>query len=168
VWAAAANRLWHVHCAHQDIPLDPELFVASQPLTDPFVDPWSSLTNAAAGRRYLRRVRVVIRLLQAELKSEIRRAEARIQSGNGLSKLVRAADTRISPLALYIAAHRAGCPDLAQQLRLRAIEQHNCCPLYRSASLLFIPPELYPVGDFERRREFKEIQEVSRKITSLN
>ena len=43
IWSAAATILWQVHCENPEIPLDPELFVASQPIAASFGDPWASL-----------------------------------------------------------------------------------------------------------------------------
>ena len=40
VWSSAALVLWQVHHEAPGIPLDPELFVASQPHCDGIVDPW--------------------------------------------------------------------------------------------------------------------------------
>lgn len=139
--------LWEVACEDPEIPMDPELFVASQPLDALFADPWNCLALEAAGQRYRRRVRGIIRQLRLELKREIRRAEELLSHGKGLAAVLRARDKRLSPLGLYITAQRAGRPDLAEQVRPGALEQHKCCPLYRVASLGLIPTEMYPADD---------------------
>jgi hypothetical protein len=168
VWSAAAMLLWQVHREDCEIPLDPELFVASQPLTDTFVDPWSTLAHPEAGRRYQQRVRRIIRRLRAELRREIRRAEEQVSEGRGLTTILRAHDSRLSPLGLYITAHRVGRPDLADRLRVEAVEQHNCCPLYRSASLAFLPADLYPVANADEKLELKGNKETPCKMALLN
>jgi hypothetical protein len=168
VWTAAATILWEVQCENPTIPLDPELFVASQPMTAPFADPWTNLAQPEAGQRYRQSVRRIIRQLRAELKREVRRAENLLREGRGLSTILRTRDARLSPLGLYITAHRAARPDLAERLRPSAIEQHNCCPLYRSASLAFLPAELYPVETLDSSVEVQGNYQILREIGSLN
>lgn len=143
IWSAAATILWQVHCENPEIPLDPELFVASQPIAASFGDPWASLAQAEAGQRYRHNVRRIIRRLRSELSREVRRAEDKLRQGHRLGALIRRHDLRISPLGLYITALRAGRADFAQRLRFAAIQQHNYCPLYRPASLALIPAALY-------------------------
>src|SRR3954454_19080249 len=113
VWSSAALVLWQVHCEDPDIPLDPELFVASQPYSDAVVDPWRTLAVTEAGSRYRRRVRKIVRLLRAELKREIHKVEREVRDGVGLSSVLLANSPRFSPLGLYICALRFGRPDLA-------------------------------------------------------
>lgn len=168
VWSAAATILWEVQFEDPTIPLDPELFVASQPLTSSFADPWSSLAQPEAGHRYRRSVRRIIRRLRTELKREIRRAEDLLRQGRALSTIIGSQDARLSPLGLYIAAHRADRPDLAGRVRPGAIEQHNCCPLYRSACLAFLPAELYPMEATNRNVEAKGNYKLPREIGSCN
>jgi hypothetical protein len=168
VWSAAATILWQAQSENPEIPLDPELFVASQPTTAPYADPWTSLAQPEAGHRYRQNIRRIIRRLRAELKREIQRAEDLVHEGRGLVTVLRKRDSRLSPLGRYITAQRAGRPDLAERLRPGAVEQHNCCPLYRSASLAFLPAELYPVGDSDSNVEFRGTYEIPRKIASLN
>jgi hypothetical protein len=161
--------LWQVTCENPEIPIDPELFVASQPLEGSFADPWSCLAREEAGRRYKLRVRRIIRQLRLELWREIRRAEALVSHGKKLSLLLGGRDSRLSPLGLYITAHRAGRPDLAEKMRPGAIEQHRCCPLYRAASLSLLPAELYPFDDAGAPRVHSDGQLTAhRKIASLN
>jgi len=168
VWSAAATILWEAHSEDPTIPLDPELFVASQPLTGTFADPWSSLAQPEAGHRYRQNVRRIIRRLRTELKREIRLTEDLLRQGRTLSMIIGSRNARLSPLGLYIAARRAACPDLAGRLRRGAIEQHNCCPLYRSACLAFLPAELYPMEASNRSVEAKGTYELPRAIGSYN
>ena len=168
IWSAAATILWEVQFEDPTIPLDPELFVASQPLTSSFADPWSSLAQPEAGHRYRQSVRRIIRRLRTELKREIRRTEDLLRQGRALSMIIASRDARLSPLGLYIAAHRAARPDLAGRVRPGAIEQHNCCPLYRSACMAFLPAELYPMEASNRSVEAKGNYKLPREIGSCN
>lgn len=169
VWSAAATILWQAHQEDPDLPLDPELYVASQPLSVPFVEPWLSLAHPEAGRRYRRRVHRIVRQLQSELKREIRRAEEMVRGGQGLATVVRCRDQRLSPLGLFITAHRAGRPDLACRLRAGVIAQHQSCPLYRLASRSLLTAGLYPVNDSTRSNPVvEEVLGHSREIVLLN
>jgi hypothetical protein len=168
LWSAAATRLWQVHCEDRRIPLDPELFIASQPLTDSFVDPWLLLAHRDAGRRYRKQVRSIIRLLRAELRREISRAETQVREGKQLSAVLRAPDPHLSPLGRFIMAHRAGRLELAERFRSGAIEQHHCCPLYRAACRNFLAPEFYPIDDGIVESEVKEALKAPRRIALLN
>jgi hypothetical protein len=168
LWSAAATRLWQAHREDRRIPLDPELFVASQPLTESFVDPWLVLAHRDAGRRYKKQVRSIIRQLRAELRREISRAENQVREGKQLSTVLRASDPHLSPLGRFITAHRALRPDLAERFRSGAIEQHQCCPLYRAASRDFLAAEIYPVGDAVVGSEVKEVLKAPRKLALLN
>ena len=167
IWSAAATILWEVQAGDPTIPLDPELFVASQPLTASFTDPWSTLAQPQAGRRYRRNVRRIIRRLRNELKREVRLTEDLLRQGRALTKIIGSRDPRVSPLGLYIVAQRTARPDLAARLRRGAIEQHQCCPLYRSACLAFLPPELYPM-EGSNLGEAEETYELPREIVSCN
>ncbi len=168
IWSVAAAILWDVHLADSTIPLDPELFVASQPLTASFADPWTSLAQPGAGHRYKQSVRRIIRRLRAELKRELRLTENLLRQGRALSKIVGSQDARLSPLGLYIAVHQAARPDLAGRLRAGAIVQHNCCPLYRSACTALLPAELYPMEAASRSVEAKGSYGLPEKIGSCN
>ncbi len=168
IWSAAATILWEVHFQDPTIPLDPELFVASQPLTASFADPWTCLAQPEAGHRYRQSVRRIIRRLRTELKREIRLTEDLLRQGRVLSMIIGSGDARLSPLGLCIAAHQAARPDLAGRLRAGAIAQHNCCPLYRSACLAFLPAELYPMEAPCRSVEAKGTYELRREIGSYN
>ena len=110
VWSAAATILWEAHSEDPTIPLDPELFVASQPLTGTFADPWSSLAQTEAGHRYKQNVRRIIRRLRTELKREIRLTEDLLRQGRTLSMIIGSRNARLSPLGLYIAAQSCGPP----------------------------------------------------------
>ncbi len=168
IWSAAAAILWEVHSKDSSIPLDPELFVASQPLSAAFADPWTCLAQPEAGHRYRQSVRRIIRRLRAELKRELRRAQGLLRQGRALSMIIGSRDGRLSPLGLYIAMHQADRPDLAGRLRAGAIEQHHCCPLYRSACLAFLPAELYPMKATSPSVETKVSYELPREIGSYN
>jgi hypothetical protein len=147
VWAAAAMCLWQAQVDDPSIPLDSELFVASQPIGGAFGDPWIELTPEEAGRRYRSQVRRIIRRLRAELRREVRRAE-RLMDGEvpaSVASLTR--DSRLSPLGCYIAARRTGRADLAALFAAGAAEQHRSCPLYRPASLSLLPADCYPIDD---------------------
>lgn len=169
IWTAAAAILWQTHEEDADIPLDPELFVASQGIAAHFADPWSTLAHPDAGRRYRRRVHRIVRRLRAELRREIKRAEGMVREGRGLANLMRGRDRSLSPLGLYITAHRAGRPDLADQVSQGAVRQHQSCPLYRLASGPLLAAELYPEADSTKSSQVVEVAHVSsREAVLLN
>jgi hypothetical protein len=144
----AALRLWEAH--YEDptrIPLDAELFVASQPISSSLADPWSELAQPEAATRYRSRVCGIIRRLRGELKREVRRAERLIRRGREIDEVLISKKHRLSPLGSYIVARRAGRGDLLDCLAAAASQQHRSCPLYRAASVAFIPPESYPTED---------------------
>jgi hypothetical protein len=144
VWSTAAAILVQLHQDDTTLPVDPELYVAVQPVGGPFDDPWVGLTQRSATKRYRTRVRAMIRALRSELRAEVRYAERRIARGEALENVLKTPSKRLSPLGCYIIAHRGDCPALGERFRLGAVEQHRCCPLYRAASLQLIPLELYP------------------------
>jgi hypothetical protein len=160
--------LWQAHCENAEVPLDPELFVASQPLREDVVDPWSTLARSEAGRRYRSRVRKIIQLLRAELRREIRRVAREVRDGASLSNVLTRNDPRLSPLSLYISAHQSGRPDLAARVESRAALQHQRCPLYRWACRPLLPAELYPLGAAGTRPAREEGFVTPRKVPSLN
>jgi hypothetical protein len=145
VWNAAALRLWETHAADPGkVPLDPELFVASQPIAVPFADPWSELAGPEAAKRYRSTLRRIIGRLRGELKREVYRAERAIARGRDICGLLKAGG-RISALGCFIVAVRAGQTDLAACFAAAAAAQHRACPLCRPASLSLLPVDLYPV-----------------------
>jgi hypothetical protein len=146
VWAAAAMCLWQAHADDPTLPLDGELFVASQSITGSFGDPWSELTQPDAGRRYRSQVRRIVERLRAELSREIQLAERRMEDP-GITLASLSKDRRLSPLGCYIAAHRIGRPEMARRFADGAVQQDRACPLYRAASLSLLPTELYPVEE---------------------
>ena len=83
LWTAAALCLWQAHADDPTLPLDSELFVASQPLMGSLGDPWVELTQVEAGRRYRIQVRRIVRRLRRELTREIRRAERLMTQAGG-------------------------------------------------------------------------------------
>ena len=145
VWSAAAGRLWGAHRADPArVPLDPELFVASQPIAVSFADPWSELAQPESARRYRSSLRRIIRRLRDELKREVVRAERMIRRGRDISEVLETGK-RISPLGCFIVAVRAGRHELANCFAQAAAAQNRACPLCRIASLALLPTELYPV-----------------------
>ncbi len=146
VWAAAAMCLWQAHVEDPALPLDSELFVASQARSGQLTDPWADLAGVEAARRYRFQVRRIVRRLRRELRREITRAEKRIDEGGRLIGSALAQDGRLSALGCFIAAHRKGRADLAGRFAAAALEQHRACPLYQSASVGLLPPDCYPLG----------------------
>ncbi len=144
VWAHVASTLLGLHDQDPDVPVDPELFVASQPPASPLDDPWMVLAQDASAGRYLTQVRRILRGLRRELRGEVRRAEARASLGVPLEAILRAGATRISPLGRIILAHRAGRSDLAQPWHAAATRQHQSCPLYRQACRGILHDDDYP------------------------
>ena len=145
VWYTAGLRLWEAHASDPvQIPLDPELFVASQPISTPLSAPWTELAHPESGRRYRRAVRRVVRQLRVELRRELMAAERSIRKGREIGNVLGRKNRRLSSLGAYILAQRAGRNDLAERFAAGAAAQHRSCPLYRAASLAFIPAECYP------------------------
>ena len=145
LWYSAALRLWEAHSTDPaQVPLDPELYVASQPISTPLSDPWTELADPEAIRRYRSSVSRIVRQLRAELRRELMGAEQSIRRGREIGTVLGRKNRRLSSLGSYILARRAGRDDLADHFAAGAIAQHRSCPLYRSASLAFIPAEFYP------------------------
>ncbi len=147
LWEVAARALVEAHRKYPWLPVDPELFVAAQPPCSPLGDPWQHLAPAHAIRRYRQRVVLIVRGLRRELFGEIRRLESRIRAGHSLDSVLGWRTRRVSDLARYLVAHRAGRPDLAEPFRAGTQDQHEGCPLYRLACRGLIDPDLYPVLD---------------------
>lgn len=145
VWALAASALIEAHRADPTLPLDPELYVASQIRGGSFADPWKELTQPSSIRRYRFRVRRIIRALKDELCGEVQRAERLVGQGSAIEDILLEESRSLSPLGRFIAALRAGRYDLAEQLFQDAAHQHRSCPLYRQASRFLVSPEQYPV-----------------------
>jgi len=154
------------------LPLDSELFVASQPISDALSDPWTELAQPEAARRYRSQVRRIIRQLRSELKREVALAERSIRQDREISSALLATNPRLSPLGCYIAAHRAGRADLVCQFVTAATEQHRSCPLYQPASAGLLPAECYPTHSFSGGYEAEVEAEVeirtSKKLTVMN
>jgi hypothetical protein len=154
VWYTAALRLWEAHNGDPvRVPLDPELFVASQPISAPFSDPWTELAHPESARRYRSAVRRIVRQLRAELRRELLAAERSIREGREISGVLGRKNRRLSSLGSYILAQRAGRTDLAGRFAAAAAAQHRSCPLYRTASLAFLPAEYYPDENLVLERE---------------
>ncbi len=134
------------HRANPWLPLDPELFVASQPAASPLADPWENLAPSQATRRYRRRILEIVRSLRRELRGEIRQAEAQLRRWPAAEAgVARRRNRGFSPLGRYLVAYRAGRPELAEPFREQVHEQHAACPLYRLACRRLIAAEAYPV-----------------------
>ncbi len=147
IWGTVATGLIEATAADACLPVDPELFVASQSLVSTYPDPWSELTGVESIRRFRDRVEWIVRGLRKELTDEVCGAEKRIAGGQSLSKVVGSKSRRISPLARYIVASRASRQRLALRLLEDAQSQHHSCPLYRQASSNLISVERYPVQE---------------------
>ena len=168
-WFAAAFRLWEAH-NHDPlrVPLDPELYVASQPISGPFADPWTTLAQPEAVRRYRSQVKQVIRQLRFELRREVRRAERLIHRGDDIDALLSVQDGRLSALGCFIVATRAGRTDLADCFADAAAFQHRSCPLYQSASLSLVPADLYPAESVACEHESAIPPRSKKMLLSLN
>jgi len=147
VWESAAARLYEAAAVHPTIPVDPELYVAVQDRGEPRHGPWAELAQVGALRRYLKAVGKIVGQLRVELRSEVRRAEIRLNRGVPLDQVLASETTRLSPLSRYILAHRAGRPDLSIRWRAAAEGQHRSCPLYRLASRALLPSRAYPTSE---------------------
>jgi hypothetical protein len=169
VWFAAALRLWEAHADDPaQVPLDAELFVASQPISAPIADPWSELAAPESARRYRASVCRIVRRLRSELKREVRLAERLILRGREIAVVLSVDDGRLSPLGCLIVARRAGRPDLADRFAAAAAAQNRSCPLYRLACGLLLPADLYPVESHELAHEAEKAPRTSKILLSLN
>ncbi len=168
VWSAAALRLWQAHLDDSRLPLDCELYVASQTITPALSDPWSELAQPEAAIRYRSRVLWIIRQLRSELRREVRLAERRILEDDGIRASSLSTNGRLSPLGCYIAAQRAGLTELAERFTAAAARQHSSCPLYQSASIPLLPADLYPVTGSTVTRDAEAGVSTPKKLTVLN
>jgi len=141
VWETAAQALLQMHRDDPTLPVDPELFVAAQSFQGSTADPWTELTSEKSARRYRRRVRLIIRGLRDELRSEVRLAERRVRRGEAIESVLMTEGSALSPLGCFIAAQRAGRGDLVERYRNEAEAQHRSCPLYQQASLRLLSPD---------------------------
>ena len=168
VWVAAAECLWGAHAADpMGVPLDAELFVASQPIAVPFTNPWSELAQPEAARRYRSQLRRIVRRLRGELKREVSRAERSIRRGREIGEVLNE-EGRISSLGCLIVALRAGRVDLADHFRVAAAALHRSCPLYQRASLAFLPTDLYPVENLAGVQPAESQPRAAKLLLSLN
>lgn len=140
LWSAAGAILMDAHRRSPWLPLDPELFVASQA---PESDPWRELTRATSGRRYLSRVRKIVRGLRRELRDELRRVEVAIRRGSPLEVILLGPSRHLSPLGRYLAAISRDRSDLAARFEEEARLQHAACPLYRQAAEGLVADDAY-------------------------
>lgn len=144
VWETAAGGLCLLNRNDPSYPIDPELFVACQPLSGIWPDPWSDLAPPASLRRYQRAIRQIVRRLHSELRKELRKAEKQLIRGVSIDRLLDDRAPTLSPLGSYVLAHQAGRDDLIVKFRHDAERQHLACPLYRQACLTLLPDGLYP------------------------
>ncbi len=146
VWVAAATRLLEAGEDDRNLPVDPELFVATQKVGRSRLDPWTELTQPRSLKNYLGAIRRIVAQLRGELRDEFRRGESRLLRGESLDQILASNDARISPLSGYILAHKAGRLDLALLARPAAENQDRACPLYRIACREMLPAHLYPTS----------------------
>jgi hypothetical protein len=144
VWAIAAANLLHAHQADPDLPLDPELFIASQPSRPGLADPWGDLTRPGSIERYRSRVRKLVGRLRRELRTEIRWARRRLDKGVALETVLAARNLSLTPLVRYILAMQEMREDLAAHFVEPALRQHDNCPLYKLACEGMLPTSTYP------------------------
>ncbi len=128
LWSSAAAILVDAHRRQSWVPIDPELFVASQ---TPARDPWHDL-------------RRIVKSLRGELLREFRSIDTAVLRGASIDAVLSRPSRRLSPLGRYLAACRYGRPDLAEAFREAAHLQHESCPLYREASAGLIGDHDYP------------------------
>lgn len=152
-WSVAAFHLIQAHEIDSTPPIDPELYVASQPRPSASPNPWLELTGPPAVRRYADQIKQIVRSLRKEIREEIRQAEKHVPRGHETRTVLESNSRRISPLARYIVGHRAGLPVLAREFLSEAAKQHESCPLYREACRGLIGPELYPDTEDHRATE---------------
>lgn len=144
LWLAAASTLYQACQDDPALPLDPELYVASQRVEPRWGDAWAELVGQVPARRYRRRVHRIIISLRAELNREVRKAEVRVRRGASVETVLLPSNRALSPLGCFIVAQRAGRDDLAGRFRHLAEDQHRSCPLYRHACRALLPGDLYP------------------------
>ena len=147
VWESAARRLFETDSGMVGLPIDPELYGASQIPGRLGPEPWADLTQSRSLTRYRRCLRGIILQLRRELRVEIARAECRMLRGVSLDELLETEGARLSPLSCYILSHRLGRADLALKLHSAAVNQHRSCPLYRIAARSLLPAHAYPSTD---------------------
>jgi hypothetical protein len=155
VWTVAATRLMHLHAADPSIPVDPELFVASQPVPSGEADPWHELARPAAARRYERCVLRIVSALRRELRAEVVFGKSRVRQGESLESVLSARSLSFSPLGRFILACVCDRSDLAERFRADAQAQHRSCPLYRLACQTLLRPDAYPVLELIPGLEFR-------------
>jgi hypothetical protein len=144
VWNATAAGMLMLHRNTPAIPIDPELFVAVQPL-GVWADPWADLAQESSLRRYRRHIRLIVKQLRNEIKDEVRQAERLIRRGASLTKVLADSSDRLSALGRYVIVLRADRDDLAEQFRPAAERQHRSCPLYQQACRTLLPSHAYPL-----------------------
>ena len=125
------------------VPLDAELFVASQPIAVPFADPWSELTQPESARRYRSTLRRIVRRLRGELKREVGRAERLIAARPRHLRSAQADGRDFCPGVFHRGrASRAGRS--RGSLRRGRWRSAPHLSALREASLALLPTDLYP------------------------
>ena len=171
---AAAALLLQTHLDDEAVPLDPELYVASQSKRSRELSPWFDLATPAAAKCYVRCVRKIVRSLRKEIQSEIDRAEEKIGEGESVYHVLMKPDPKLSGMTRYLLAHRFRRPALANRFLHEAVAQHRSCPLYKQATCEMLSRDLYPDESMlERCRFYDLIRELQKEkenigLTQLN
>lgn len=147
VWIQAAHALIYLHQLDPTMPVDPELFVVSQPAKRRSGNPARDLTGMNSLLHYQRRVHAIIRQLRREILAELRWIDRELARGLTLDAVLIPPTYRLSPLGRYLAAQRDNRPDLALAFRDAALQQGEACPLYTEAVRPVLQQPLAEVDD---------------------
>ncbi len=162
-WIRSAVALVAANKLEPLIPIDPELFIASQ-----FDNGESSVPEDVEGAvaRYKSSVMRTICKLRQELSEELKWLTSASRRGMSVERLIRTHSRKITPLSLYIHAQRMNRDDLADGLISQVLEQHEHCPLYRAASIQWLEDGRYPAfASLERWRRSKVVAPPSWDVT---
>jgi hypothetical protein len=162
-WIRSAVALLALNRHETHIPIDPELFVASQYERGALTIP-DDVEDAVA--RYKTSVMRTICKLKQELSEELKWLTSASRRGLSVERLIRTHSRKITPLSLYIHAQRMNRDDLADGLISQVLEQHEHCPLYRAASAQWLEEGRYPAfASLERWRRSKVVAPPSWDVT---
>lgn len=162
-WIRSAVALLAANRSEPMIPIDPELYVASQFENGERAIP-EEVEDAVS--RYKSSVLRTICKLRQELSEELKWLTSASRRGHSVERLIRTHSRRITPLSLYIHAQRMNREDLADRLIGQVLEQHEHCPLYRAASSQWLEDNRYPAfASLERWRRTKVIAPPSWDVT---
>lgn len=162
-WIRSAVALVGANMSDPQIPVDPELYIASQFGIGEFSMP---LDVDEAVERYKSSVLRTICKLREELTEELKWLTSASRRGLSVERLIRTHSRRITPLSLYIHAQRMNREDLADGLISQVLEQHEHCPLYRAASTQWLEEGRYPAfACLERWRRSKVVAPPSWDVT---